>query len=181
MLANACEGSTADTSADAARSGLLDTLRLGQAAAEALPNGSRSEAAVLLAEIGDQLVGAQPLESLLPALARLAEKAGIAAEGILSAGAGKDDASDLVFWIDALRATITGHARDLAADDVAREDLAARMTVLPATAREMALAMDFAFLLDPDRKLLSIGYSVADNRLDSNATICSPPKRGWPA
>ena len=26
--------------------------------------------------------------------------------------------------------------------------------------------MDFAFLLDPDRKLLSIGYSVADNRLD---------------
>ena len=26
--------------------------------------------------------------------------------------------------------------------------------------------MDFAFLLDPERKLLSIGYSVADNRLD---------------
>ena len=30
----------------------------------------------------------------------------------------------------------------------------------------MALAMDFAFLLDPERKLLSIGYSLADNRLD---------------
>ena len=30
----------------------------------------------------------------------------------------------------------------------------------------MALAMDFAFLLDPERKLLSIGYSLADNSLD---------------
>jgi hypothetical protein len=30
----------------------------------------------------------------------------------------------------------------------------------------MAMAMDFAFLLDPERKLLSIGYSVADNSLD---------------
>ncbi|HSN32556.1 MAG TPA: glucoamylase family protein, partial [Ideonella sp.] len=28
------------------------------------------------------------------------------------------------------------------------------------------LAMDFAFLLDPQRKLLAIGYSLADNRLD---------------
>ena len=30
----------------------------------------------------------------------------------------------------------------------------------------MALAMDFAFLLDPERKLLSIGYSLTDNLLD---------------
>ncbi len=30
----------------------------------------------------------------------------------------------------------------------------------------MAMAMDFAFLLDPERKLLSIGYSPADNSLD---------------
>ena len=30
------------------------------------------------------------------------------------------------------------------------------------------MAMDFAFLLDPERKLLSIGYSVSDNKLDPN-------------
>src|SRR3546814_19769864 len=30
----------------------------------------------------------------------------------------------------------------------------------------MALAIDFWFRVDPDRKLLSIGYSLADNRLD---------------
>lgn len=28
--------------------------------------------------------------------------------------------------------------------------------------------MDFKFLVDPERKLLSIGYSVADMRLDTN-------------
>ena len=34
------------------------------------------------------------------------------------------------------------------------------------TARAMALAMEFGFLLDPERKLLSIGYRVADGTLD---------------
>ena len=32
----------------------------------------------------------------------------------------------------------------------------------------MALAMEFGFLLDPDRKLLSIGYLVAEGALDPN-------------
>ena len=44
--------------------------------------------------------------------------------------------------------------------------LNARLQELANTARKMALAMDFAFLVDPERKLLSIGYSVADNRQD---------------
>ena len=34
--------------------------------------------------------------------------------------------------------------------------------------RTLALEMDFGFLLDPDKKLLSIGFSVATNRLDTN-------------
>jgi cyclic beta-1,2-glucan synthetase len=34
--------------------------------------------------------------------------------------------------------------------------------------RILALEMDFRFLLDPDKKLLSIGFSVATNRLDTN-------------
>ena len=47
-----------------------------------------------------------------------------------------------------------------------RIGLKSRLTALADTAREMAMAMDFAFLLDPERKLLSIGYSPADNSLD---------------
>ena len=45
----------------------------------------------------------------------------------------------------------------------------------------MALAMDFAFLLDPERKLLSIGYSLPTTGSTPAATTCSPPRRGWPA
>ena len=35
-------------------------------------------------------------------------------------------------------------------------------------ARTIATEMDFGFLLEPDKKLLSIGFSLATNRLDAN-------------
>ena len=41
-----------------------------------------------------------------------------------------------------------------------------RLAALETTARAMAGAMEFGFLLDPERKLLSIGYRVADGTLD---------------
>lgn len=50
-------------------------------------------------------------------------------------------------------------------NDPEQADRAAR---LAGEARTMALAMDFAFLVDPERLLLSIGWSVADNRRDES-------------
>ncbi|WP_439533254.1 GH36-type glycosyl hydrolase domain-containing protein [Polymorphobacter sp.] len=44
----------------------------------------------------------------------------------------------------------------------------ARAAALGAEARAMAMAMDFAFLVDPERMLLSIGWSEADNRRDES-------------
>ena len=43
-----------------------------------------------------------------------------------------------------------------------------RLAVLESTARSMALAMEFGFLLDHDRQLLSIGYLVNEGALDQN-------------
>jgi len=43
---------------------------------------------------------------------------------------------------------------------------AARSARIASEARTFALAMDFGFLLNPDRLLLSIGWSAAENRLD---------------
>src|SRR5208283_276623 len=43
-----------------------------------------------------------------------------------------------------------------------------RVVVLESTARSMALAMEFGFLLGHDRQLLSIGYLVNEGALDSN-------------
>jgi cyclic beta-1,2-glucan synthetase len=42
----------------------------------------------------------------------------------------------------------------------------ARLQAAADTAQRLALEMEFGFLLDPDKKLLSIGYSVTENRLD---------------
>ena len=44
----------------------------------------------------------------------------------------------------------------------------ARLAAIEDTAREMALAMEFGFLLDRERKLLSIGYLVPEGALNSN-------------
>lgn len=43
-----------------------------------------------------------------------------------------------------------------------------RFATLAAAAKSRAMAMDFGFLLDPNRELLSIGYRSADGSLDSN-------------
>ncbi|HLD68007.1 MAG TPA: glucoamylase family protein, partial [Pseudomonas sp.] len=80
--------------------------------------------------------------------------------------AGEAGSTDLLFWIEALSQTLSEHARDRQQTAEAPERLRLRLQALAGTAREMALAMDFAFLLDPERKLLSIGYSLADNSLD---------------
>ncbi len=47
-------------------------------------------------------------------------------------------------------------------------DRADRLDTVATLARDMALAMDFAFLLDPEKKLLSIGFSADTNSLDAN-------------
>jgi cyclic beta-1,2-glucan synthetase len=63
--------------------------------------------------------------------------------------------------------------RSLAAEDsdapqvLAARELLARLAQLAALAREMAYAMEFGFLLKPHRMLLSIGFNVAESRLDA--------------
>jgi cyclic beta-1,2-glucan synthetase len=76
---------------------------------------------------------------------------------------------------------IAEHLRDRGLDHGRRVLLGARLAALAAEAREMAMAMDFAFLLDPERKLLSIGYSVTRTASIRAATTSSPPKPGLPA
>ncbi len=72
--------------------------------------------------------------------------------------------TDLQFWAEAVRACIDSHRRDLEPRGVALLD--ARLQALENTARSMALSMEFDFLLDPDRLLLSIGYQAREGVLD---------------
>jgi len=166
VLAIACEEWRNAFLAPNVRLALTDNLQLAR---EALPVASGEhgrQLASIFNEMEALLNGAQTIETLSPTLKRLAEKAAKAAQNI--APTIEDDSSpDLTFWIEALRKTVTEHSRDRVriADAPQIRD---RLNTLASTAREMALAMDFAFLVDPERKMLSIGYSMADKALDSS-------------
>ena len=67
-----------------------------------------------------------------------------------------DDVADLAFWTSALDHAVTAYQRESRLDQAGDPDgVRQRLTAIEARAREMAVAMDFAFLLDPE--LLSIG------------------------
>jgi len=184
-LANACEEwaceegeAPRDLNAPEAdvRAGLMDTLHLARSAVADLPGGlsggtgEASERGPSLATIFDDiealLHGAQALDLVFAPLNRLADKAAEAVRACVPMGGGAMG-SDPLFWIAALRKAGIEHARDRRSGAAARL-LTDRLNGIAARARAMALAMDFTFLFDSDRKLLSIGYSLADNSLDPN-------------
>ena len=68
--------------------------------------------------------------------------------------------SELTFWTAAIGAT----HRSLLAEHAPAE----RVHAVARLARQLALEMDFAFLLQPEKHLLSIGFQVATNTLDAN-------------
>ena len=84
----------------------------------------------------------------------------------LSIESNADAGQDLVFWAEAVCAAISSHRRDDAADAI--EACADRLLSLAKRARIMALEMEYGFLLDKDRKLLSIGYLASEGKLDTN-------------
>jgi cyclic beta-1,2-glucan synthetase len=79
---------------------------------------------------------------------------------------GAEGGDETVAWAEAMMVTIQSHRRD-AADEI-RARLAPRLAALEATARRLVADMQFGFLLDRDRRLLSIGYLVAEGTLDSS-------------
>ncbi len=167
-LANACEEWRDGVPSREARSGMADALALARAAlAELAVAGGRpgQRLGQQLEDMAVQLQSAQPIEVVAPLLGRLADKAAAAARSLGQEA--EPQAEALVFWLEALGRAAAAHARDQQQAG-AQPALAQRLQVLADSARGMALAMDFAFLLDPERKLLSIGYAVADQRLDAN-------------
>src|SRR6185369_2532550 len=156
VLANACEEWIAAPLAPRSRAGVADHLQLAREAMAGLPAASGEggrQLGVILREIEAQTKRTEADRPLLAVLKRLADKAATAARQLLPMSE------------DGGRA-FAEHDRDRLQTADRPLVLGARLKLLAFEAREMALAMDFAFLVDPERKLLSIGYSLADNRLD---------------
>jgi cyclic beta-1,2-glucan synthetase len=169
-LANACdEWRGAAPSLSARVAGVADALALARAALAALPSQlNTAPQAACDAAFADLATHLQCAADGTINWDHLASAA-IAAEATVFEATGPAIAADadLRFWMAAITATIDSHRRDLAADaEVA--SAWERLLALAAAARTMALEMDFAFMLHPERKLLSIGYSVSQGTLDEN-------------
>ena len=85
----------------------------------------------------------------------------------LATGKGADE---LAVVAESLVAVVHGHLRDerQLSDASSRELLAIRLSSLAERTAGMAAAMDFSFLLDPDNKLLAIGFRMSDFALDQS-------------
>ncbi|WP_301584218.1 GH36-type glycosyl hydrolase domain-containing protein [Halomonas alkaliantarctica] len=87
---------------------------------------------------------------------------------IVNKDRGKDDGEDVVFWVTALHKTAAQHNADHRKTSIAISAHGERLQQLASKARRLALSMDFAFLLNSDRQLLSIGFSLDDVSLDTS-------------
>ena len=175
-LANACREWTGLTPTAAQRlAGIADALDLAQEATDQLRGGRRTQT-VTWHQLDDALTaltaGVRRAvvddESIADRLMDLVVQAETVADIAAALASERGDATgvDMLFWIDAARRAIKSHQRDIDQSPAAAAALAARLASLETTARTTALEMGYGFLLDPDRKLLSIGYRVADGALD---------------
>ncbi len=80
---------------------------------------------------------------------------------------GDDARGDMLYWSEAAQRSILSWCRDAAATEGALGSLKKRLAAIETTARGMAEETKFDFLLDQQRRLLSIGCT-ADGTLDSN-------------
>ena len=175
-LANACREWTVQDLAPAQRlGGIMDALDLAREAADELRDGRRTQT-VTWGQLDHALAalaaGMRPPDldeaSLAARLAELAAQAETTADmaAAFATERGGDTAADMLFWMAAVRRSIESHRRDIDPSPDDATALATRLAVLETTARATALEMGYGFLVDPTRKLLSIGYRVAEGALD---------------
>jgi cyclic beta-1,2-glucan synthetase len=162
-LANACAGWRQGAGHPAWRAGLADTAGLvaDEVARLSLPGATPLPS---LRAIGDAVAAigvrlASPGSDLASLAADIAAAAAMA-DALATREAG---AADLAYWAAALHRTVESHRND---PDPAI--LAQRLLTLEQEARGMALAMEFGFLRNAERKLLSIGYLAIEGALDAN-------------
>jgi cyclic beta-1,2-glucan glucanotransferase len=175
-VANACGEWVGLPIANAASvSGVEDAMHLAREAVLALPDDRRTQTITrhqledALDALADALrEAATATTDLATRLADIAAHATTLADGARALASEQDNDAhgDMLFWAEATRSSIESWRRDVTQTDEARRALNQRLAAIETTARAMALAMEFDFLLDSERNLLAIGYRVAEGTLD---------------
>jgi cyclic beta-1,2-glucan synthetase len=150
-LANACREWRAVPSAGAeAIAGIEDALHLAREALRGLPADRRT-----------QTIAREQLEAALEAKDVVRDAATMVdIARALAHERGDEAGAEMLYWAEAVQRTIESQRRDLAPTENHR------LEKIEEKARALAGAMDFGFLLDRERRLLSIGYRVAEGQLD---------------
>ncbi len=174
-LANACREWADRPLATAQRlQGIADAVYLAREATSALRDGRRTLTVTwhqlnetLAAVSTDLATVSEENENIVQRLSDLAGQIETIADiaAVFASERGDNNGKDLLFWAAAMRRSVQSHQRDNAGGTEAAI-IRARLLSLEVTARAMAMAMEYGFLLDPVRKLLAIGYRVADGTLD---------------
>jgi len=177
-VANACrEWRQSSMAAASRRAGIADALALTVEQAVDLHRGRRTQTVTprqledSLASISKTLASASlGDETFTTQLRELSGEATVLLDIARAIALERSDGggSDLLYWSQASLSTIDAHRADLASStkDIAARH--ARMVVLEDAFRAMAMAMEFGFLFDKQRQLLSIGFVVSDSALDPN-------------
>jgi len=177
-LANACrEWKARPVAADQRLAGVTDALEITRAESVHLRDGGETQT-VTLSQF-DDAVAAVTLavrqarlssDDLEARLADLQAEAEIMVDiaGALAIERGDGSGADMLFWAQATLKAIVAHRHDLAQSASTARSAIARLSTLEETARSMALAMDFGFLFNRRRQLLSIGFLAPEGELDTN-------------
>jgi cyclic beta-1,2-glucan synthetase len=177
-LANACREWRHQPLVAATRwAGIADAIALAQEEAARLRDGRRTQTvtlpqveqclAALASAVRHAPVSGDEVAAQLAEFAREAEvMEDIARAFAIERGGGTG--ADMLYWAQASLTGITAHQRDLGSSAEVSESLRARIKVIENTARSMAMAMEFDFLFDEERQLLTIGCMAPDGALDRN-------------
>lgn len=162
-LANACEEWQSTVPSRITRlAGIIDTLALVREAWPVAEDGSTAEriysALDNLAHVIEALAEQGNVNDPQSSLRAHAEQIAALLHGMTPGTLG----TEAMFWVEACLECIQSHQRD-AVNDTA---LTLRLQNIADLARSMVLAMDFTFLFDPQRQLLSIGYLLPEGAND---------------
>ncbi len=155
--------------------GVQDALDLTRQALDALPDHLRTQSVLcqqldtLLDALATGLRGihlpsgnlAAQLQAIAPHAATLVDIA-----RTLASDTRDDTYTDLLFWSDTTHRSIESWRRDARQTPATVAALTTRLLSVASVLRSTAFAMDFEFLIDPQRRLLSIGFRDADGTLD---------------
>ena len=177
-LANACRGWIDRPLVPGGHfSGVRDSLNLAREARRALPDDrrmlatSRDQIDAALATLTETLDAAEAahdteiaarLAGLVPLVVTLVDIV-----RTLDGEWSGETVGELLFWSEATKRSIESWRRDVVQTEASADGVKKRLAAIEVAARTMAEGMRFDFLLDPQRRLLSIGCT-AEGTLDSN-------------